>query len=560
MRGTTSAKMAAAAGAMMLTAVPAQAAPADFAARADSFLKSVYAADAPGVAVIVVDDGKVVYSAGQGLADVGAGRKITPATVFRLGSITKQFTAAVILQLAEEGKLSLADPLSRFIPGYPKPGGDATIVQLLNHTSGIKSYTGIPGWMTSDKPATAHTTEQLVAEFKDLPNDFAPGAEHRYNNSGYVLLGAVIEKVTGKPWHVAVEERIARPLGLKTVRYGTVEAKMPNMAAGYHQEDGKVSPSKPIHMSVPHAAGALIGSVEDLAKWAGALHKGKVVSAASYARMIAPTRIADGKVENYGFGIAQDKVRGRDAIGHGGGIFGFDTASTYLPKEDLFVAVFANSDEPSVDPNLTMVKLAAMAVGEPYPEFRKVAARPADVQPLLGLYEFEGGSRRFFAKGGKLFTRRSGGGDMEVFAAGDDRFFYGPGSLNFFEMKRDPSGKHVMEMHQGGDGEIETSVRTGPIPADAPVVSLSRAVLEGYVGSYRASRGIARVALADDGGLTIQLGGGRAIPLLAESETRFRVDDGDLKVVFHESPGNVTHLVVHQGANEIRADREKSAG
>ena len=550
---------AAALGAAGLMSVPAAAAPADFAAKADAYLKSAYPADGPGVAAIVVDDGEVVYSGGQGMADIAGGDKITAATVFRLGSITKQFTSAVILQLAQEGKLSLSDPLSKFLPGYPKPGADATVAQLLNHTSGIKSYTGIPGWMASDKPATAFTTEQLVAEFKDLPTDFAAGTEHRYNNSGYVLLGAIIEKVTGKPWHVAVDERIARPLGLNTLRYGELEQSTPNMAVGYSERDGKQVPARPIHMSVPHAAGALIGTVGDLAKWAGALHGGTIVSPASYRQMIAPTKFADGKVENYGYGLAQAKLRGRDTIGHGGGIFGFDTASTYLPGEDLFVAVFANSDDAAIDPDTVMAKLAAMAVGDPFPEFQKAPIVASAVEPLLGVYKLDEGERRFFLKDGKLFTRRTGGSDQEVFYAGGNRYFYGPASMTWFEVEPDSAGKPVMSMHFANATEPEKAVWNGPVPPEAPVVAVARPILEAYVGDYRASQGIARVALDERDGMTIQLGGGQPRKLLATSETEFRPDGIDGKIVFHRGDSGVSHIVVHMGDNQIRADREAAA-
>ena len=560
MRGKAKLKTAAAIGALCLMAAPAAAAPADFAAKADAYLKSAYAADAPGVAVIVVDDGKVVYAGGQGLADIEARRKITSETVFRLGSITKQFTAAVILQLAEEGKLSLSDPLSKFLPDYPRPGAAATIAQLLNHTSGIKSYTGIPGWMAEGNAARPVTTEQLIAVFKDQPADFEVGTKHLYNNSGYVLLGAVIEKVTGKPWHVAVDERIAKPLGLETIRYGVEESAMPQMAQGYTDKDGSWVPAQKIHMSVPHGAGALIGSVEDLAAWAQALHKGKVVKASSYAQMIAPTKLPDGETVQYGYGLGMDELRGRDTIGHGGGIFGFDTASMYVPGDDVFVAVFANADDPKVDPDIALTKLAAMAVGDPIPEFQKAEVPPAAVEPVLGLYKLEEGERRFFVKDGRMFTRRTGGSDMEVFAAGGDRFFYGPASLTWFEVRRDSAGKHVMAMYHNGAKEPETSVWAGPVPAEAPVVAVERAVLDGYAGSYRASRGIATVAVGEDGGLSIVLGRGRPIPLLPTSNTEFRADGMDAKVVFHGEPGAISHLIIHQGGQEIRADREKSAG
>jgi CubicO group peptidase (beta-lactamase class C family) len=201
----------------------AQALPADFKAKADQLVKKSFAADQPGAAVIVTEDGRIVYEAGQGLADVASKTPITPATVFRIGSITKQFSAAIMLQLVAEGKVSLDDKLSKYLPDYPQPGAGATIAQLLNHTVGVQSYTSIPGWMAEAKTGRAYTTEQLIAEFKDMPAPSKPGEKWEYNNSGYVLVGAVIERVTGKPWHVNVDERIARPLGLKTIRYGVFE-------------------------------------------------------------------------------------------------------------------------------------------------------------------------------------------------------------------------------------------------------------------------------------------------------------------------------------------------
>src|SRR4051794_29978440 len=191
---------AAAIGALFASA--AWAVPADFTAKADAYLKSAYPADGPGAAVIVVDHGKIAYAAGRGVADMQHNRKIEPDTVFRLGSLTKQFTAAVILQLEHEGKLSLSDPLAKYLPDYPQPGRNATIAQLLNHTSGIKNYTEIASWMLSRGRERPVTTQQLIDVFKNEPADFAPGTKWHYDNSGYVLLGAVIEKVTGKPWYV----------------------------------------------------------------------------------------------------------------------------------------------------------------------------------------------------------------------------------------------------------------------------------------------------------------------------------------------------------------------
>jgi len=204
--------------ALLLASAPASAVAPDFKAKADKILARAYPATGPGAAVIVTENGKTIYTAGRGLADVERKVPITPATVFRFASISKQFTSAAILKLSEQGKLSLDDPLAKFLPNYPAPGGSATIRQLLNHTSGIMDYTTIPGWMVEANTSKAYTTDQLVAVFRDVPGTFKPGEKWDYDNSGYVLLAAVLEKVTGKPWDQAVAGLVTAPLGRRHLR------------------------------------------------------------------------------------------------------------------------------------------------------------------------------------------------------------------------------------------------------------------------------------------------------------------------------------------------------
>jgi D-alanyl-D-alanine carboxypeptidase len=266
----------------------AAAPPADVLVQADAIVEAAFPADGPGAAVIITFRGETLYARGRGLADIETGRPITPATVFRLASITKQFTAAVVLQLVQDDRVSLDDPLSRFLPDYPQPGAAATVRQLLNHTSGIQSYTSIPGWMDEANNNRPYTSAEMIAVFRDLPSPTSPGQSWTYNNSGYVLLGAIIESVTGKPWHEVVAERITGPLGLGTIGYGVDRESVEAMARGYTRENGTVRPAMRIHMSVPHAAGALVGTIEDLARWANALHHGRVVSPVLYTAMTMP--------------------------------------------------------------------------------------------------------------------------------------------------------------------------------------------------------------------------------------------------------------------------------
>ena len=413
--------------------------------------------------------GETIYRAGRGLADVEARRPIDPDSVFRLGSLTKQFTAAIVLQLVQEGRISLDDPVSRFFPDYPQPGAAATVRQLLNHTSGIQSYTGIPGWMIEENTNRPYTTAEMIALFRDRPSPTPPGQAWAYNNSGYVLLGAIVEQVTGKPWHRAVAERITGPLRLATIGYGVDRESGPAMARGYTQAEGQVRPARRIHMSVPHAAGALVGTVGDLARWSNALHHGRVVSPALYTAMTsarAPARRPHPTL------WLRARHRARCAAAPRSSIAAAFSASaptrTYVPSDDLFVAVLANSDEPASPPALVTSRLAALALGDPYPDFRARRGRSGTLAPLFGVYRVgdAGVSRRFFARDGKLYTMRDGGGDLEVFAAGGDRFFYGPNSLTWFRIERRPDGAHVMEMHQNGNDEAERATRIGDVPPE----------------------------------------------------------------------------------------------
>jgi D-alanyl-D-alanine carboxypeptidase len=426
----------------------------------------------------------------------------------------------------------------------------------------VQSYTGIPGWMVEENTNRAYTTDQLIAVFRDLPSPSRPGEQWAYNNSGYVLLGAIIERVAGMPWHQAVQERIARPLGLASLRYGVGEADMPAMAHGYTAGEGGVRPANRIHMSVPHAAGALVGSVEDLARWAQALHHGRVVGPESYARMIAPTTMADGNSVPYAFGLSNGDVRGRHGIGHGGGIFGFSTDSLYIPEADLFVAVFANSDAPAASPGVTMRRLAALALGDPYPELQRTEVDPAALEPWFGVYALpnDGGERRFYARDGKLYTQRTGSDELEAFAAGDNRFFYGPDSLTWFSLGRDLSGSLVMEMHQEGAETAERSARTGPIPPRAATATVPRETLQTYAGHYRMGAAPVTVALHEDGRLTVQPGQQSPRAIRPVSETEFEVEGVDARIVFHRDNGAVTRLVLHQGGREMVAERESAPG
>jgi CubicO group peptidase (beta-lactamase class C family) len=217
-------------------------------------------------------------------------------------------------------------------------------------------------------------------------------------------------------------------------------------------------------MSVPGAAGSLVGTPRDLATWADALHHGKVVAPGYYQQMIAPTKLPDGSTVPYAFGLENGEVRGHPTIGHGGGIFGFTSDTLYLPREDLFVAVFTNSDTPQTSVETTTRRFAALAVGSPYPTFRKVPFDAKALAPMLGVYKFKDAERVFGMRHGKLFTKRNDGDETAVLYAGRDRFFYGSGELSWFAIRKDAQGKFVFERHAEGAEDIDLGVRTALAP------------------------------------------------------------------------------------------------
>ncbi|NZA28262.1 beta-lactamase family protein [Luteimonas sp. SJ-92] len=332
----------------------------------------------PGIAVLVARGDQVLFRDARGMASVELGVPLQAGHVVRIASITKQFSAAGLLRLVDQGKVKLDDPLSAYLPEFPG-GHRITLAQLLNHTSGVRSYTRIPSHMDESIHREIDTAS-LVAVFGDHPVDFGPGQGYAYNDSGYVLVGAVIEKVTGQAWDDWLKSELFERFGLERTRGGATRSVVPGHAAGYRiEDDGTVSPARPLDMTQPHAAGALLSTVDDLWRWNRALHGGRVLSAESYRRMVAPEGPAADAGHRYGFGIRASTLEGLPMYEHSGGILGFVSMLLYLPEGEITVAVVRNATgrgDGSVD--LIARRLATAALGAPDP------ASPAPIAPGPG--------------------------------------------------------------------------------------------------------------------------------------------------------------------------------
>jgi hypothetical protein len=309
-------------------------------------------------------------------------------------------------------------------------------------------------------------------------------------------------------------------------------------------------------MSVPGAAGSLIGTVGDLAAWANALHHGRVLNAAMYRSMTTKTKAADGKEVPYGFGLELNQLRDHPTIGHGGGIYGFVTSTIYIPEKDVFVAVFANSAPSATPPDNVAAKLAMLAIGDSVPDLERHAVDRKAVEPLLGAYKAEGSSdqRIFYSREGKLFTRFQGV-ENEVFPAGNDRFFY-EGGASWFDVTRGPSGAKL-EIYRLDTRVPEKALRVGPVPADVKPADVPRSTLQRYVGSYSVQGQLAVITLGEEG-LSVKLGSQPSFRLIPHSATEFTVEKVGAGVVFNGSgSAPATSMTIHQGGQSVEAPREQ---
>ena len=326
--------------ASLLTVVFSVVAAAQSAAEVDAVVqKMIDAKGIPAAGVVVVRDGKAVLVKGYGPADIEAGTPVNENTVFQIASVTKQFTAAGILLLVEEGKLKLDDTLGKYISDVPAKWSGVTIRQLLNQTSGIPNYTE-GGKLVLDK---SYTQAEILALVKDVPPAYEAGARWSYSNTNYFLLGMIIEKVSGKSYPEFMSERIFKPLGMTSTMINTSGLKSKNAASGYMLASGKWQKSNLAAPKQPYAEGASVSMPADIAKCAIDISEGELEKKTSWDEAWTPGKLSDGKATTYGFGWQMGKIGEASFVGHSGGIPGFSSFITRFPNDNLSVVVLTNT-------------------------------------------------------------------------------------------------------------------------------------------------------------------------------------------------------------------------
>ena len=516
-----------------------------------------YKADQPGATVVVMKDGKVLLRKAYGLANLSNKETLQADHVMRLGSITKQFTAVAILQLIEAGKITLNDPVTKFFPDYPETGKTVTIEHLLTHTSGIPSYTGKPGFVASANKDIS--VSGMVDSFKNDALEFEPGSTFRYNNSGYFLLGAIIEKVSGETYANYVAKHIFTPLGMNNTAHEGHERSQQARAQGYSQRTDSFEPSMKISMTQPYAAGSLTSTVDDLAKWDAAISAGKLLKADSWKRAFTSYKLKNGQDTNYAYGWGVGEFEKQPMISHGGGIPGFSTFALRLPKDKVFVAVLNNADGGLPQPEMIATRLAAAAIGKPIPEFKAINVDEKTLDQYVGMYRIDDKNRRIIVREGtKLVMTRTDGPRTEMQAYAQNGFFKDNNSLLRVEFNRNAKGEvSEVVVHQSGNAVVHPKLNEA-LPEAPKAFAMSDEQFAAFAGDYQIQPNFVLNVRREGNRYVTQATGQGPVSITPISADTFAAPDVGGQLKFEkDADGKVTQLILTQGGRNIPAKKIK---
>lgn len=395
--------------------------------------------------VLVAKKGEILLEKGYGFRNIKPSIPNDENSIFQIGSVTKQFTAVIILKLQEQGKLSVKDKLSKYFPDYPN-GDKITIENLLTHTSGIYNYTNNASFMKNEV-SKSKSRDSIIALFRDQPLNFEPGSKFSYSNSGYSLLGYIIEKVTNKPYEKVMREMILQPLNMDNSGFDFTHLKVPGKASGYFyiaKDSNQVSPI--VDSTVSFSAGSLFSTVGDLYKWDRAISSGKILSAGSWKSAFTPF------LSKYGYGWHMDTIYGKPVISHSGGIHGFSSIVTRFPEEDAVIILLNNGGTP----NLTKISNDLAAV-----LFNKTVELPGAKTEMKFeenfLKQYEGEyqltqnfSIRVWVENGKLMAQATGQQAFELFAESETKFFLKVVDAQLEFVKDDKGAVQKLILYQNG--------------------------------------------------------------------------------------------------------------
>lgn len=504
------------------------------------------AANAPGVSILIAKNGQVIYKKAVGLANLELQIPLTTDNVFEIGSITKQFTSVSILMLEEQGKLQLQDEITKYIPDYPTLGKTITIHHLLNHTSGIKSYTNMESFKKNARKDMTPT--ELIDVFKNEPMGFDPGEKFLYNNSGYILLGHIIEVVSGESYADFIQKYIFDKVGMTSTYYGSMKKIIPNRASGYSDNNGFTNADY-LSLTLPYAAGSIMSTVDDLLKWQNAISANSLIKRSSLEKAINGSILNSGEKIPYGYGWGKGSISGSKTIEHSGGIFGYTSNGIFFPEENMYVIALSNCDCSNVSEASS--RIAAMAIGKPLPDIEDaITLIGSEQQKWLGAYQYEENVIRYITlENGQLYSQKEGSTKLKIYPMTKTKFIFESGATAYEFFEKDEKKQTIFS--NNGIEFIGFEIDKAP-PAEKETITLSPEILETYVGKYELSPEFFIEVTLKGNQLFAQATGQSQFELFAENETSFFLKVVVAQVEFNKNEnGEVTGLILHQGGQDI---------
>lgn len=520
-------------------------------AEIDAIFNQAYPVNSPGATVLIAKDDKILYRKAFGMANLELKVQMKPESVFQLASITKQFTSVAILILMEQGKLSLEDPLSKYITGFSR-GNEITLQHLLNHTSGIKSYTNLPEFRA--KTRLDMTPEEIIGIFKNLPLEFNPNEKYEYSNSGYFLLGYIIEKLSGMSYADFIQKNIFDKLGMKHSYYADTYKIIPNRANGYQLYEGNYENAEYMSTTIPYAAGSLMSTVDDMFLWNGAIHHNKLISASSKLLAFTNHTLKNGNHTNYGYGWAINEIAGIATIEHPGGINGFTSSGICIPGSNIYSIVLANLDD-GKGPEVCNIKAVAALVGKPLTKKAAVKIPEKELKKWVGAYQFEDVVRFITYDKAALYSIREGGRPIQLEPLSGNEFRFENSFATYtFSLK---NGKRQVLYT---DRIIKsTGVETDKKPlTEKEAIQLAPEILNRYTGVYELQPSFQVEIKLQNNRLFAVATGQSAVELFAETDNSFFIKEIGARVVFNaDTDGTVKSLDFSQGGNKMEGKKVK---
>ena len=527
--------------------------------------------------MLVAGNGKVIFKKGYGLANMEWNIPNTTDTKFRLGSLTKQFTAMLVMQLVEQGKLKLDGKVTDYLTDYPKATGDKiTIHHLLTHTAGIPNYTNLPDF-NKNLSRNRYKPTDFIKQFSDLPLEFEPGSAFAYSNSGYFLLGGIIEKVTGKSYEKVLQENIFMPLQMNNTGYDLPFKILPKRASGYQKWGPAYENASYIDMSIPYAAGSLYSTVEDLALWDQALYSEKLLSASSKAIMFTPYKSGYA----YGWGVYKKQIAQlKDSVlvmQHQGGINGFNTSLIRIPKNKHMVVLLNNTG--GTDLNAIQDNILSILYNQPFDlpkiSVAYVLGQTLDTTSLANALKRYAEIKKqptYYLKEAEInrlgYELINAGKIKEAIAVFNLNVIAYPQSFNAWDSRGEaymlngekPQAimdyKKSLELDPYSMNAIRKLNELGEKVADPKEATVQDKILDTYVGKYQLRPSFVISITKEGARLHAQATGQPRLELYAESESKFFMKAIDGKILFVKNKqGNPEKLILFQDGQEMTGKR-----